>query len=167
MRVLAFDAATTVGWALFADARAVPLLGTFTLEGHGCDYGRLNCKMLGVVRMLIREQRPEVIAFEAPIFMPRDKWHTRRLLVGLVTIIELAAAMANLPCVEVVPREAKQCLTGDQYADKKAMVAAAETMGWPVEDDHQADACAVALVAYGHLARPLVSSLAVPHHLAS
>src|SRR5262245_53178133 len=155
MRVLAFDAATTVGWASFASARAIPVCGTFSLEGHGVDYGKLNCKMLGAVRMLIADHHPELVAFEAPIFLPRDRWHTRRLLVGLVTIIELAAAMANLRCLEVMPREAKQCLTGDRDADKQAMVAAAKGMGWRVADHHQADACAVALVTFGALARPL------------
>jgi len=155
VRVLAFDAATTVGWASFASARAAPVLGTFTLQSYGSDYGKLNCKMLGAVRMLIGEHHPELVAFEAPIFMPRDRWHTRRLLVGLVTIIELAAAMASLRCLEVTPREAKQCLAGDPDADKPAMVAAAKGMGWQVADHHQADACAIALVTFGVLARPL------------
>src|SRR5262245_14420485 len=154
MRVLAFDASSTTGWAAFANARAVPELGHFELQ-TSTRYGDVALDMLHHVRELILQHKPGVVAFEAPIFLPRDRWHTRRLLVGLVTIIELAAAMANLRCLEVMPREAKQCLTGDRDADKQAMVAAAKGMGWRVADHHQADACAVALVTFGALARPL------------
>lgn len=151
MRVLAFDAATDTGWAAFANARSRPVLGTYTVPG-GINHGRRNLAMLRAAQDLIVEHQPDVVAFEAPIFLPRDRWHTRRLLTGLINMVELAAELAGLKCFEVTPSDAKACLTGDRAADKDAMKTAAVNMGWPVADDHQADAGAVGLVTYGHLA---------------
>lgn len=151
MRVLAFDAATETGWASFANARSCPVLGTFTLPQCGTNYGRRNLIMLRTVAELINTHTPQVVAFEAPFFKFRDKWHTRRLLTGLVAMIEVAAERRACRCVEVEVRDAKECLTGDRHAKKPAMVAAARGMMWPVTDHHQADACAIALVTYGYL----------------
>jgi len=153
VRVLAFDASSEIGWAAFAGARARPQLGTFSIPTG--DYGRINNAVLTTTLQLIDKHRPDVVAFESPIYKPRDRWHTRRLLTGLVVIIELAAEQSGKRCMEVPPTEAKRCLTGDCRADKDAMEVAAVNMGWPVADHHQADAAAVALVVYGHLARSL------------
>jgi Holliday junction resolvasome RuvABC endonuclease subunit len=153
MRVLAFDAATETGWASFADARSLPVLGTFVLPACGTNYGRRNLLMLREVAALVDRFTPQVVAYEAPFFKFRDRWHTRRLLTGLVAMIEVAAERRAARCIEVEVCDAKECLTGERRASKGMMINAAKGMGWQVMDDHQADACAVALVAYGHLQR--------------
>lgn len=156
MRVLAFDASSVTGWAAFADARSRPLLGDFELSAS-LDYGARNLAMLRTVRTLIDEHEPEVIAFEAPIFLPRDKWHTRRLLTGLVNMVVLAAAERDLRCIEVAPGTVKAALVGPRKkgepASKDDMVMAAVRMGWKVANHHQADACGVAVATFAHLAR--------------
>jgi Holliday junction resolvasome RuvABC endonuclease subunit len=159
-RVLAFDCSSTTGWACFASARAHPALGSFPLPS-GLDYGRRNIAMLAQVRRLIDRFHPDIVAFEAPIFLPRDKWHTRRLLTGLVNMVELAAAERDLRCIEVDPGVVKAAMCGPRKkvgrkfksASKDEMVIAAVNMGWHVADDHQADACGVAVATYGHLHR--------------
>lgn len=150
MRVLAFDASSTTGWASFADARSVPVLGSFELKPRASDYGSVALDMMGKVRSLIEQHKPQVVGFEAPIFLPRDRWHTRRLLGCLVNVIELAAAMRDLRCIEVDPSKVKACL-GGKGADKAQQIKAAILMGWPVKNDHEADACGVALGVYGYL----------------
>lgn len=149
MRVLAFDASSTVGWAFFADARAVPVLGDFEVP-NSTDYGVRCLDMLNRTRILVEHHKPDVVAFEAPIFLPRDRWHTRRLLTSLTVVIELVAAMRGLRCIEASPADVKRALAGAR-ASKADMVVAATRMGWKVANDHQADACGVALAVYSHL----------------
>jgi Holliday junction resolvasome RuvABC endonuclease subunit len=159
-RVLAFDCSSVTGWASFADARAYPALGHFALPS-GMNYGERNLGMLVRVRLLIDRHHPDIVAFEAPIFLPRDQWHTRRLLTGLVNMVELAAAERDLRCIEVDPSVVKRVMCGPRRrvgrkfksASKEDMVAAAEGMGWKVANHHQADACGVAVATYGHLHR--------------
>ena len=150
MRVLAFDAASTTGWASFASARSAPVLGFFELTANGTNYGALALDMLGRVLALIDEHKPEVVCFEAPIFLPRDRWHTRRLLTCLVVVIELAAAMRGLRCIEISPHDVKAALGGHK-ASKGKQMATAIMMGWPVKNDHEADACGVGLATYAFL----------------
>ena len=152
MRVLAFDTATATAWASFASAKAKPLTGTINLP-VGPNYGARNLELLKQTRRLIVEHEPDVMAFEAPHFKPRDTWHTRRLLTGLVNMIELAATLHGVRCVEIQGNDAKACLTGDRRAKKPAMVAAARLMGWEVANDDEADACAVGATTYGYLSR--------------
>jgi Holliday junction resolvasome RuvABC endonuclease subunit len=150
VRLLAFDASSTTGWAYFASAREAPLLGSFKLTVSGADYGAVMLQMQQKVIDLVAHHRPDVVACEAPVFLPRDRWHTRRLLGCMVDIIELVAAERALPCIEVTPQQAKAALGGHK-ADKAGMMAAARTMGWPVRNDHEADACGVGLAAYAQL----------------
>ena len=157
MRVMAFDASTTVGWAFFASVRAKPAFGYFRLSSW-LDHGARSAELEQHVQRLINEYRPELIAFEAPVFYPRDRWHTRRILTSLVAVIELIAAMKGLRAIDIEPSIAKLCLTGSRRAEKREMVDSARGMGWQVANDHEADACAVALAAYGQLAREPVAS---------
>jgi Holliday junction resolvasome RuvABC endonuclease subunit len=156
MRVLAFDASSTTGWASFASARSCPVLGDFELT-PSTNYGAVALDMQRHVLELIDEHKPEVIGFEAPIFLPRDRWHTRRFLTCLVVVIELVATLRGLRCIESDPSTVKQALVGPRPrknpATKRDMVVAAVNMGWPVANDHQADACGVAVSTFAHLAK--------------
>lgn len=149
MRVLAFDASTTTGWAAFASARDKPVVGEFELVAS-TNYGAMGLSMQHHVLALVAEHRPEIVGFEAPIFLPRDRWHTRRLLNCLVVVIELVATIKGLRCIEVEPSVVKKVL-GGKGADKDQQQRAARLLGFPVTSHHQADACGVALGVYGHL----------------
>ena len=161
MRVLAFDASSTTGWAFFAGPRARPHLGSFDLPSTAADYGARSLAMQRQVSKLIDDHGPEVIAFEAPIFLPRDRWHTRRLLTSLVVVIELVACARGLRCIEVDPSVTKASLCGPRRkvggkfraASKDEMMIAAVNMGWSVANDHEADACGVATATFAHLQR--------------
>jgi Holliday junction resolvasome RuvABC endonuclease subunit len=149
MRVLAFDASSTTGWASFADARSAPVLGHFEIEAS-TNYGFVAKRMVEQANGLVDEHQPDVVAFEAPIFLPRDRWHTRRLLTSLVIAIELVAECHQKRCIEISPSDVKRALGGSK-ASKGKQMGAAIMMGWPVKNDHEADACGVALATYGFL----------------
>jgi Holliday junction resolvasome RuvABC endonuclease subunit len=163
MRVLAFDASSTTGWAYFAHPRARPVLGDFELPSSAANYGKRSAAMQAHVVRLIDQFQPEIVTFEAPIFLPHDRWHTRRLLTSLVVVIELVAYAKGCRCIEVDPAVAKAALAGPKRrrgrgkklrnANKDEMMVAAVNMGWPVANDHQADACGVALATFAYLQR--------------
>lgn len=60
---------------------------------------------------------------------------------------ELVAKLRDIRCFEVNVATAKKVLTGNGRAEKADMVIEATRRGFDVTDDHQADACAVGLVA--------------------
>lgn len=158
MRVLAFDLSGAVGWALFDDHRLVRS-DTFRVppERFG-QYGKRFTAAYVFAREIIATQKPDVVAFEAPI-QPRagtrDLKNTHplnlRFLTGLASIFEMVAHMESVRCVEVANGTAKKRLAGSGRAKKPAMVIAAIKAGFIVANDHEADACAVALATLDHI----------------
>ena len=74
-----------------------------------------------------------------------------RLLVGMATVVQLVAVRAGVRCIEVPVPTAKKRICGTGRATKRDVMNAVVKLGHLVEDDHQADAIAVALAAYDHL----------------
>lgn len=74
-----------------------------------------------------------------------------RLLVGMASVVELVATRTGARCIEVPVPTAKKRLCGNGRATKREMINAAVNLGHLVEDDHQADAIAVALATYDHI----------------
>ena len=102
--------------------------------------------------------RPDVLAWEEPIrdipgrpFGGKTNMGTRKFLQGLAAVADLAGVRGGVARrIEVPTATAKKKLAGHGHADKDMMIAAAVRMGIIVADEHQADALAVALVAYEH-----------------
>jgi Holliday junction resolvasome RuvABC endonuclease subunit len=109
---------------------------------------------------MIAKWKPDLIVFESP-WIPRTPKPnakpskiktTPQVLRGQITwaaVIETTAAKHGIECREVESVSAKKVMTGrGRLEDKKRdMVNAALARGFRVADDHQADACAVAMVA--------------------
>jgi Holliday junction resolvasome RuvABC endonuclease subunit len=157
LRVLALDISTNVGWAIFNSRLSKPRLDTWrapmAMVGH---YGRRLSMFEEWLRGKVSLLQPELVAFESPIFV---KWssdlatneHTIRLLGAMAGIAELVCWRASVRCIEVHSQTAKKCLAGNSRAKKDQMIAAAVKAGFDVANDHEADACAVALAAYNHV----------------
>jgi Holliday junction resolvasome RuvABC endonuclease subunit len=158
MKVLALDCSTSVGWAFFKAHGAAPMCGTWkapstwSIEDYGSRFAKFHdwlCDMLTTLE-------PNVLAFESPV-LPRGSMdfptteHTLRTLIGLVSVAELVAKLRGVRCREVNVSTAKKALTGNGRAQKSDMIVAATNRGFGVADDHQADACAVGLVALADL----------------
>ncbi len=179
MRVVGLDLSTRTGWAWFEDADGKPVCGTERLPKvfDAEDYGTRTLALLRWLDQFVEDHQPvNVIAFESP-FIPmgpqKDKdthgaeqkptfvttAQTLRLQISLASTIETVAKSHGIRCMEVATSSAKLMLTGHGRAPSgvknwdwgREMVNAATRRGFPVADDHQADACAVALVAMASL----------------
>ncbi len=179
MRVLGLDLSTRTGWAWFTSPDAKPVCATERLPKvlDPEDFGTRTFALLQWLDRFIADHDPvEVIAFESP-FIPmgpqKDKdlhgpdakptftttAQTIRLQISLASTIETVAKCHDIRCLEVVTASAKKFLTGFGRAPRdvanwdwgREMQMAATRRGFPVADDHQADACAVALVAMASL----------------
>lgn len=73
--------------------------------------------------------------------------HTLRLQISLANTIETTAARRGIRVLEVASMSAKKELTGSGRAQKETMIIAAKDRGWPIKNQHEADACGVGLVA--------------------
>lgn len=154
-RALALDLATTTGHAVMERGR-VPMFGTWkaprTVEG---EYGPAYAALWTFLDEMDQVHGFDAVGFEQPIKKRTDTLHILRLLTGFAVVVETWAGVVRLrpgrgsfQCVEVPVPTAKKALTGDSYAEKNAMVAAACRLGWRVANDHEADAGAVGLVTF-------------------
>lgn len=162
MIVLGLDLSTKTGWAVFHHDD-YPVCGTEKLPKvyDPDDYGRRGWALMQFLERMIAKYGPELVAFESPFIPMRPvksddilgkpsfvtTAQTLRLQITLAAVIETTCEKHGIKCVEVSSITAKKELTGDGRAEKRDMVLAATRRGWRVADDHQADACAVALVA--------------------
>lgn len=160
MKLLALDTSTFVGWALFPADGAAPTCGTWRAPAawSADDYGGRFKSFHDWLCDMLTTLEPDMLAFESPV-LPRGSMnlqtteHTLRMLIGMAAIAELVAKLRAVPCVEVNVATAKKALSGNGRAEKADMLAAATQRGFACKDHHQADACAVALVAYADLKR--------------
>ena len=157
--LLSLDCSTSVGWSFWTSADAMPRCGTWKAPKSWSieDYGKRFQHFHDWLCDMLTTMQPEMLAFEGPV-IPRagmrdlkTSEHIMRTLIGLVSVAELVANLRGIRCFEVHVSTAKSVLTGNGRADKTDMIAEAVKRGWPVGDDHQADACAVALVVYDML----------------
>lgn len=159
MRLLSLDCSTVLGWSYWASAESIPRCGTWKAPKAWAieDYGPRFKAFHDWLCDMITTFDPQVLAFEGPV-MPRGGGgsfqtteHTMRTLIGLVSVAELVANLRGLRCFEVNVATAKKRLAGHGRAEKSEMLLMATNLGYPCADDHQADACAVALVVYDQL----------------
>jgi Holliday junction resolvasome RuvABC endonuclease subunit len=162
VRILSLDCSSSIGFALFNRGRAnPPTLGTWHLPNRFAldDFGARLCAVRDWLAPFVATAAPDVLAFEAPITWvitdrsgaPNSSAGQVRLLVGMVAVVEMVAADAGVRCIEVAVGDAKRALSGTSRAKKRDMATAAVRAGYAIADHHQADAIAVALVAYDHL----------------
>lgn len=160
--VLGLDLSTRTGFAVFY-GNDLPKCGTFKLPKvwDPDDYGTRGWALMQWLEGMISQYRPDLVALESPFIPLRPQKaegiagpatfvttaQTLRLQITLAAVIETTCKKHGIKCVEVSSVTAKKELTGNGRAEKRDMVIAATRRGWRVADDHQADACAVALVA--------------------
>lgn len=168
--LLALDASSFVGWSLWkspADkqphCRTWESVSPWNTEDYGPYLFEFKTWLTGMLDL----HRPEILAFESPIIASfgegrgTDENNIRRLI-NVVGIAELMAYERDLVCMEVHNQTAKAYvgvsarrgnMTMAEY--KGQMITTMTKRGYRVADSHQADACAVALVAYYDLGTPV------------
>lgn len=164
--VLALDASKAVGVAFFASPAAKPRCQTWHAKGSwdSDEYGSFFSDFETWLIAQVRLDKPQVLAFESPLLLPRikgrgtDEQQVRRLI-GMAAIIEKIAHQLSVRCLEAnvqdvkaaggVPPRRPEGMTKSQY--KEMMTVAMTRRGFPCADSHQSDACAVALVVFDQL----------------
>ena len=158
--ILGLDIATTTGFAhdLPGDA-GIPAVGSLKLpSGTGGAHGAGFYAFAQWLDNIVLAKRPVLVAMEAPMHVAGGhassrptQQNTIRVLMGLAAIAEYVCFARRTTLLEINIGTAKKYLAGNGRADKAAMMHACKIRGWPVTDDHQADA--IALWAYAKASR--------------
>jgi Holliday junction resolvasome RuvABC endonuclease subunit len=146
--LFALDMSTNVGWARMRRYEP-PTFGTLPLKGD-------TSTKIGSFSVWLDEQFAvapfDGLAWERPLLLRTDTVQLLELLYGLVGVAHAFRWRRSLPYRDIDVSTVKIALTGSARADKDMMVVGAmQTMGWEIEDHHQADAGGVGLVAYDQL----------------
>ena len=158
MRVLGLDSGLHLGYAALGGDKPV-LAGSRLLRGGPRDMGRTMRHCDSVLRELILEVRPDVIAFASPfVALIRGRAvqpNAIRPLFGILAKIEEVADELQIRCTEWdesaarrrfldgMPRKSKDI--------KRAVMQGCRDRGWPCCDDHAGDALCVAALALERL----------------
>ncbi len=148
MRILTYDLARTVGWA-FADARADPEYGTFTLPRTEGRYGPYLRRFGEIAYKHVDAFKPTLIVYESPILTRRSTIDILRALYCLGPRLEEVADICGIECTEgeLGPVRthflgAGNCPTNTDDI-KAAIVAECRRRGWRPQDHNAADALAL------------------------
>ena len=128
-RVLALDTAGATGWAL--GEQEPTSWGTVAFDAKA-DRAERWCAFREWLERMIAEHGPAVLAYELPF----HRGHGSTTLVGFGIVAEIAAYDRALTVVPVHNATIRKH-AGVRHGK---LVEAAHARGWPVEDDHQADA---------------------------
>lgn len=147
-RVLAIDCGTTSGAAAGA-ADAVPVFATW--RGRGLDefeeFGLRFSRFEEWLDDQVAVHQPDLIAFEAPLVARGPNVATNhatiRFLFGLAAIVEKRAHQLGIRCAEINVQTVKLHFAGHGHATKSAIAMRCRSLGWPVENEHEADAAGV------------------------
>lgn len=139
--VLSFDLSPSwCGWC-FGTGDGPPTAGAFQLPDCGADLGALANELRSAV-MILDQFGPAAVSYEAPILLSHDSLIDLRRIYGLGMVLELICGDLDpenpgaidldgdgIPCGEIDLRRVKAMMTGDTYAKKKLVAAAAEKLG--------------------------------------
>ena len=137
LRILAFDLGSNLGIAHNGAITGV------TCEHLVFEGGRPE-RFRALLRYLTKAFKNYVAAgydFDAVVYeRPFARgFHATRSLWGTAGILEAVAAQ-YWPVLDVTPSEIKKFVAGTGRADKPAMIAAAQKLGYKGTDEHEADA---------------------------
>lgn len=151
MKVLAIDIATSTGLA-FGGAGDVPLTKVVDL-GHGRSQDRRFAKALRLAEGFVEARKPDFVALEAPIGQGSST-----ILIGLYACIsgqvrKMGIPQATYPINSIRKHFIGKHLTVKDYPGlskdearaeiKRVVMNRCRALGWTVDTDDEADACAL------------------------
>lgn len=152
MLVMAFDIATSTGVA-FGRVGEVPRTTTINLGRVNQDAKKF-AKVGSMVSVLLTKYKPDLVVFEAPIGGPK----TSHFLVGAAAVFTGRVEEMGFRCEQVHSSTARKHFMGralqvkdfpgknvDQRkkALKQVIIDRCYLLGWKVQTDDEADACAI------------------------
>lgn len=133
---LFYDIAPNLTGFCGGDGKSLPVSDAWRFPPCGDDFGRLAIAMEDQVRAHVAHFDPDAVGYEAPLLLPHDALFDLRRIYGLGMELERVCIRIGeergrpLPCAEVSHRKIKHLATGDQYAKKPAVIAAAAAAGF-------------------------------------
>lgn len=140
--ILALDLATATGWAC-APPDKEPHFGTAELPKSGQDVGTFAVAFSEWLTAKLADETPQVVLYEQPSIFSKTTPATLIKLNGLAYDCERICTLHRVRCYMVNPSRLKKFFAGNGRAQKQDMIDVARREGWAVQDDNQADACAV------------------------
>jgi hypothetical protein len=111
-------------------------------------------KMIGLTNTLIRKHKPDLLVYEAPVGGPK----TSHTLVGIAACFVGEATRLGFEPEKIAIASVRKHFLGKHLTSasfpgmskgrarqeiKRALIARCNMLGWKVDDDDQADACAI------------------------
>jgi hypothetical protein len=155
MRILALDIATRTGWAVGAVGQRAPMFGSIRFGKPGASHDAIFANALKWASANFKTWRPDRIMFEAPLptifHRGTTNISTTRILFGLPAIMQAVAYLRGVYDVrDAAAKDVRIFFLGNNLrrdAAKAATIKRCRMLGWDVEDDNAADACALWLYA--------------------
>ena len=152
--ILALDIATSTGWAVSRPGAAIPLATRDNVNEPIIDSGVWHLpsgksdRIVGLWHHILdtgSKHRVSAICAEAPFMGKSAK--VIMTLAELGGVARLISKLQRIPFYLVQPSEIKKFATSKGNASKDDMIHAGELRGWDVEDDNEADARWLSLLA--------------------
>lgn len=147
-RLISLDLATRIGLA-FGNIGREPDYCASLLDSGGDDVGRFVQSFDAFLDRFVFDSRgmPRhcLLIYESPVLPPQTSFKTLRKLYLLPGFLEWRCHARGLPVREATPSQVKKFWTGKGNAKKPEMVATAQRWGYPVREDQQDEADALAL----------------------
>lgn len=145
--VLGIDPGLNVGWCVYHPTRP-PQSGAILLEG---DLGQALAQFAGWLRSMIQRHNPRLIAAERPF---GNSKFTAPIATEVLGVLHMTAFRSAVARREFTASEIKKAATGKGNASKAEVIAAVrERFGIAAQSNHEADAAAVAVLAWAREAQ--------------
>lgn len=149
VNTLALDLGTDTGWAVSPGVGAI-VSGTWRNKGRNARYEG------GGMRYLRFRQHLDELHAASPVdavYFEEVRRHrgtdAAHVYGGMLATLTAWCEQNGVPYQGIPVGEIKKHLTGKGNADKSAMIAAVQALGYDVTDDNEADAIALALLVRG------------------
>ncbi len=141
MTILSFDLGTKCGWAFKEESKRAKF-GTEDLACKKWDgAGMRFVKFTKLLHDLLAKHKPDVVVFEG---VRRHRGtDAAHIYGGLMATLQSVCESNNIPYTAYGVTEIKKFWTGKGSADKDAMIAKANDLGYDPKDDNSADALAI------------------------
>lgn len=140
--ILAFDLATSTGWASGPAEPLKPQFGTHVFPSTGERIGRHQSNMRDWLVAMIEFEQPSYVIFEQPSLFGKTTPTTMRKLCAGANTLEEVCDKLGVRCEQGNPSKIKKFWTGKGNAKKPDMVARARKCGFAVRNDDEADSIA-------------------------
>ena len=146
-RVLAVDLGLNLGYGFFAPNER-PMSGSIRLQGSAADFGELTVNVEAALAGLFARFKPDVVGYAEMFIKFKDTVENVGPMFACMLKLEELARRRRLLCVFVNEREARGAMMPKIPKGKDAVKLEARRQcrarGWPVADEHAADALVVA-----------------------